>query len=104
MLEQACAGQASAQGPKPLVVVGSINADLVLQVDRLPKEGETLGAQALNTFPGGKARLALSHSPACKGHLWACAPLDVWHACCGRVPTRRRRQRGCSTPPTSLAR
>ena len=39
---------------KPLVVVGSINADLVLEVERLPKDGETLGASSLNTFPGGK--------------------------------------------------
>ena len=37
------------------MVVGSVNADLVLQVDRLPKEGETLGAHTLDTFPGGKA-------------------------------------------------
>ena len=40
---------------KPLVVVGSVNADLVLEIDRLPADGETLGAKTLNTFPGGKA-------------------------------------------------
>ena len=40
----------------PLVVVGSINADLVLEVERLPKDGETMGASSLNTFPGGKVR------------------------------------------------
>ena len=45
---------AAAQDQAPLVVVGSVNADLVLQVERLPKDGETLGAQSLNTFPGGK--------------------------------------------------
>ncbi|CAL5227637.1 g10642 [Coccomyxa viridis] len=39
---------------KPLVVVGSVNADLVLEIDRLPADGETLGAKSLNTFPGGK--------------------------------------------------
>ena len=39
---------------KALVVVGSINADMVLQVERLPKEGETLAASNLTTFPGGK--------------------------------------------------
>lgn len=39
---------------KPLVVLGSVNADLVLTVDRLPKEGETMGASSLETFPGGK--------------------------------------------------
>ena len=45
---------------KPLVVVGSVNADLVLEIDRLPADGETLGAKSLNTFPGGKAS---RHSP-----------------------------------------
>ena len=45
---------ARAQHQAPLVVVGSVNADLVLQVERLPKDGETLGAQSLDTFPGGK--------------------------------------------------
>lgn len=39
---------------QPLVVVGSINADLVLPVDRLPAVGETLAASRLDTFPGGK--------------------------------------------------
>ena len=39
---------------KALVVVGSVNADMVLQVERLPKEGETLAASNLSTFPGGK--------------------------------------------------
>ena len=37
------------------MVVGSVNADLVLEVGRLPADGETLGAKSLNTFPGGKA-------------------------------------------------
>ncbi|BDA46191.1 Ribokinase [Coccomyxa sp. Obi] len=46
--------QAEGDHAKPLVVVGSINADLVLEVERLPKDGETLGASSLNTFPGGK--------------------------------------------------
>ena len=42
--------------PAPLVVAGSINADLVLRVDRLPVAGETVGARSLHTFPGGKVR------------------------------------------------
>ena len=46
-----------AGGPrKPLVVVGSINADLVIEVDRLPKPGETLAGTSMNVYPGGKAR------------------------------------------------
>ena len=39
---------------KPLVVVGSANADFVLQVDRLPAPGETVSASELDLFPGGK--------------------------------------------------
>ncbi len=43
-----------ASTPRPLVVVGSVNADLVLPIDRLPKPGETLAAASIDTFPGGK--------------------------------------------------
>jgi len=39
---------------RPLVVVGSANADLVFTIDRLPKPGETLAASSLETIPGGK--------------------------------------------------
>ena len=38
----------------PLVVVGSVNADLVLPIARLPLSGETLSAPSIETFPGGK--------------------------------------------------
>ena len=41
---------------KPLVVVGSANADIVLKVGRLPAPGETIGASSLEVFPGGKVR------------------------------------------------
>ena len=37
-----------------LTVVGSINLDLVAQVHRLPRPGETLAATAFDRFPGGK--------------------------------------------------
>ncbi len=46
--------EAVGEGERALVVVGSVNADMVLQVERLPKEGETLAASNLLTFPGGK--------------------------------------------------
>lgn len=39
---------------KPLVVVGSINADLVIEVERLPKRGETMSGGDMNVYPGGK--------------------------------------------------
>jgi hypothetical protein len=40
---------------RPLVVVGSINADLVIELDRgLPQPGETISSSSLNVYPGGK--------------------------------------------------
>ena len=38
----------------PLYVVGSLNADLVLSLTRLPALGETIAASSLATYPGGK--------------------------------------------------
>jgi len=40
--------------PFALFVIGSLNADLVLTVPRLPAPGETLAASSMSTFPGGK--------------------------------------------------
>ncbi len=39
---------------KKIVVVGSLNIDLVLGVPRFPAPGETLSADSFNRFPGGK--------------------------------------------------
>jgi ribokinase len=40
---------------KPLVVVGSVNADLVVRLKRLPKKGETVSAaDSMQFYPGGK--------------------------------------------------
>ena len=55
-----------------IVVIGSINMDLVLRVPRMPAAGETLCGSAFHTIPGGKganqavacARLAAGHEPA----------------------------------------
>ena len=55
-MPQACADAAA---ERLLVVVGSINADLVLQVARMPAAGETLEASSLSTFPGGKVWVSL---------------------------------------------
>ncbi|ESQ35086.1 hypothetical protein EUTSA_v10007918mg [Eutrema salsugineum] len=38
----------------PLVVVGSANADIYVEIDRLPKEGETISAKTGQTLAGGK--------------------------------------------------
>jgi ribokinase len=37
-----------------VVVVGSVNADYVVRVRRLPRPGETVGGGVLSVFPGGK--------------------------------------------------
>lgn len=37
-----------------IVVVGSLNMDLVVNVERLPHEGQTLLAEAMSEIPGGK--------------------------------------------------
>ena len=37
-----------------IIVIGSLNADLVQNVDRLPKPGETVVGGNLETFSGGK--------------------------------------------------
>jgi ribokinase len=39
---------------KPIVVVGSINLDLVAVTERIPHEGETVAGNSFNTFFGGK--------------------------------------------------
>jgi ribokinase len=38
-----------------VVVVGSLNADLVVRTDRFPQPGETLHGSDLQTLPGGKS-------------------------------------------------
>ncbi len=39
---------------KPIVVVGSINLDLVVGADRIPQVGETITGNSFSTFYGGK--------------------------------------------------
>ncbi len=39
---------------KTIVVVGSVNLDIVVSVERLPVAGETVSGGDLNHFPGGK--------------------------------------------------
>jgi ribokinase len=56
--------------PKPIVVVGSINVDLVATAERMPAVGETVSGRTFQTFFGGKganqavAIARLSH-PVC---------------------------------------
>lgn len=39
---------------KPIVVIGSINSDLVSRSERIPVAGETVIGSSFRTFPGGK--------------------------------------------------
>src|SRR5579859_5455444 len=39
---------------RKIAVLGSINQDLVIQMDRIPLPGETLFGNTLRYFPGGK--------------------------------------------------
>jgi len=41
-------------GRKPIVVVGSINADLVAKVEKIPHGGETVLGSDFHIYPGGK--------------------------------------------------
>ncbi|XP_024536698.1 uncharacterized protein LOC9646316 [Selaginella moellendorffii] len=50
---------------RPLVVVGSANADIYVELDRMPKEGETLAARNGQTLPGGKG----ANQAACAARL-----------------------------------
>ena len=40
--------------PRKIVVIGSLNLDLVAKVPRMPMEGETLTGLGFATYPGGK--------------------------------------------------
>lgn len=47
------------------MVVGSANADIYVEIDRLPKEGETISAKTGQTLPGGKG----ANQAVCSGKL-----------------------------------
>ncbi|KAG8077479.1 hypothetical protein GUJ93_ZPchr0007g3259 [Zizania palustris] len=51
--------------PPPIVVVGSANADIYVEVDRLPLVGETVAARAGRSLAGGKG----ANQAACGGRL-----------------------------------
>ena len=42
--------------PAHIAVAGSVNADLVFSLQRVPRAGETLAARGLAVHPGGKVR------------------------------------------------
>ncbi len=65
----------ASQSQKPLVVLGSLNADLYVEVERLPQPGETLAGSGAAVRPGGKganqaaAAARLGFSTRFAGHL-----------------------------------
>jgi ribokinase len=54
VLALAAVEERSVKTPKPIVVVGSINLDLVAAAERVPLPGETLTGRTFSTFHGGK--------------------------------------------------
>lgn len=46
--------KAGARQTQPIVVVGSLNMDLVMRTPRVPQAGETMFGHAFATLPGGK--------------------------------------------------
>jgi ribokinase len=56
---------AASFSPKPIVIVGSANADIYVEIDRLPLEGETISARSGRTLPGGKG----ANQAFCSGRL-----------------------------------
>jgi ribokinase len=54
VLALAAVEERSVKMPKPIVVVGSINLDLVAAAERVPLPGETLTGRTFSTFHGGK--------------------------------------------------
>uniref|UniRef100_A0A0D9V3V1 Ribokinase n=1 Tax=Leersia perrieri TaxID=77586 RepID=A0A0D9V3V1_9ORYZ len=66
-LKPASASLSSSNAPAspPIVVVGSANADIYVEVDRLPLVGETVAARAGRSLAGGKG----ANQAACGGRL-----------------------------------
>ncbi|GER53951.1 pfkB-like carbohydrate kinase family protein [Striga asiatica] len=56
---------AASSAAPPLVVVGSANADIYVEIDRLPREGETVSAKTGQTLAGGKG----ANQAVCGGRL-----------------------------------
>jgi ribokinase len=63
-----------------IVVIGSLNMDFVVRVDRLPKAGETVGGNSFHTTPGGKG----ANQAVAAGRLRSPFPLrsSVWMVGC----------------------
>ncbi|GMP53513.1 hypothetical protein CsSME_00018959 [Camellia sinensis var. sinensis] len=76
----------------PLVVVGSANADIYVEIDRLPREGETISAKTGQTLAGGKG----ANQAVCGGKL-SYPTFFVGQIGCGVVLERLRNVSGAPT-------
>lgn len=65
LITHASKSQINPTVPAPLVVVGSANADIYVEIDRLPREGETISAKTGQTLAGGKG----ANQAVCGGKL-----------------------------------
>jgi hypothetical protein len=91
--------------PKHLAVAGSVNADLVFSLQRVPKAGETLAARSLTVHPGGKvgemvlpaaaARLPPTH---CLCRHWLLTPTRGVASC--REAIKRLQPLAWDMPPS----
>lgn len=90
--------------PAHIAVAGSVNADLVFSLQRVPRAGETLAARGLAVHPGGKVRAAGATSAA-TCHLcfmsarFPCL-LTSYPLSCRRVATRRQQRRDWASRPS----
>ena len=56
--------------PPKLLVVGSINMDLVLETPRMPKPGESLLGERFSKYPGGKGANQAVAAARAGGRVW----------------------------------
>ena len=85
---------ASAVPAPRITVVGSVNLDLVVRCEELPRPGETVSGATLERFPGGKGA----------NQAVACARLGArvtFVGAVGRTPSRTRRSPGCARQGSS---
>jgi ribokinase len=65
---------------KRIVVVGSMNMDMVVRADRIPKPGETLYGQDIKFYPGGKGANQAVAAAKLGGmvKMFGCVGKDDW--------------------------
>ena len=67
---------------KPIVVVGSINMDLVASAEHIPSVGETIEGKGFQFLPGGKG----AYRAVAVAKLGYPIPLSGYYPCSGLNP------------------